>query len=95
MKDFILNFTRILESNPKVYWSIIIGIVGCLALFVVEAVHVQNILVTLNTKDQVLMKTAIDPVARLYFWARIAILGVMVVWSNLEYLKTKKKLGLK
>lgn len=95
MKDFILNFTRILESNPKVYWSIIIGIVGCLALFVVEAVHVQNILATLNTKDQVLMKTAIDPVARLYFWARLAILGVMVVWSNLEYLKTKKKLGLK
>lgn len=95
MKDFILNFTRILESNPKVYWSIIIGIVGCLALFVVEAVHVQNILATLNTKDQVLMKTAIDPVARLYFWARIAILAVMVVWSNLEYLKTKKKLGLK
>ena len=95
MKDFILNFTRILESNPKVYWSIIIGIVGCLALFVVEAVHVQNILATLNTKDQVLMKTAIDPVARLYFLARIAILAVMVVWSNLEYLKTKKKLGLK
>ena len=95
MKDFILNFTRILESNPKVYWSIIIGIVGCLALFVVEVVHVQNILATLNTKDQVVMKTAIDPVARLYYWARIAILAVMVVWSNLEYLKTKKKLGLK
>lgn len=95
MKDFVLNFTRILESNPKIYWSIIIGIVGCLALFVVEAIHVQNILVELNTKDQALMKTTIDPVANLYFWARITVLVVMIVWSNVEYMKTKKMLGLK
>lgn len=95
MKDFILNFTRILESNAKVYWSIIIGIVGCLALFVAEAIHVGNILAALNTKDQVLMKTTIDPIADIYFWARIILLIVMVIWANVEYIKTKKKLGLK
>ncbi len=95
MKDFILNFTRILEKNPKIYWSIIIGIVGCLALFVVEAFHVQNILAALNTKDQALMKITIDPIAAIYFWVRIALLVIMIIWSNLEYLKTKKQLGLK
>lgn len=95
MKDFILNFTRILENNTKVYWSIIIGIVGCLALFVVEAIHVQNILAALNTKDQILMKTTIDPIAQIYFWVRVAVIVLMVIWANFEYLKTKKKLGLK
>lgn len=95
MKDFILNFTRILENNAKVYWSIIIGIVGCLALFVVEAIHVQNILAALNTKDQILMKTTIDPISQIYFWVRVAVIVVMVIWVNFEYLKTKKKLGLK
>lgn len=95
MKDFILNFTRILENNAKVYWSIIIGIVGCLALFVVEAIHVQNILAALNTKDQILMKTTIDPISQIYFWVRVAVIVVMVIWANIEYLKTKKKLGLK
>ena len=95
MKDFILNLTRILENNAKVYWSIIIGIVGCLALFVVEAIHVQNILAALNTKDQILMKTTIDPISQIYFWVRVAVIVVMVIWANIEYLKTKKKLGLK
>ncbi len=30
---FFLNFTRIVENNPRIYWSIIFGIAGCLVLF--------------------------------------------------------------
>jgi hypothetical protein len=52
-KEFFLNLTRIIEANPKIYLSIIVGIAGCLVLFVAEAVHIQKIIELLNTKDQV------------------------------------------
>lgn len=95
MKNFILNFTKIVEKNPKVYWSIILGIVACLALFVIEAFHVQHILTILNTKDQAEMRITIEPIAQSYRWVRIAILIAAIVWSNFEYMKTKALLGLK
>lgn len=41
-KEFFLNLTRIIEANPKIYLSIIVGIAGCLMLFVAEAVHIQK-----------------------------------------------------
>ena len=94
MKDFFLNFTRIVENNPRIYWSIILGIAGCLVLFVAEIVHVQNILADLNTKDQSIMRAAIEPISQQYKWSRIVVVIAAVIWSNVEYLKSKKKLGL-
>ncbi|WP_180183437.1 hypothetical protein [Acinetobacter sp. YH01020] len=94
MKDFFLNFTRIVENNPRIYWSIIFGIAGCLVLFVVEIVHVQNILADLHTKDQNLMRAVIEPISSQYKWSRIVVIVAAVLWSNFEYLKSKKKLGL-
>lgn len=94
MKDFFLNFTRIVENNPRIYWSIIFGIAGCLVLFVAEIVHVQNILADLHTKDQNLMRAAIEPISSQYKWSRIVVIAAAVLWSNFEYLKSKKKLGL-
>ena len=94
MKDFFLNFTRIVENNPRIYWSIILGIAGCLVLFVAEIVHVQNILADLHTKDQNLMRAVIEPISSQYKWSRIVVIVAAVLWSNFEYLKSKKKLGL-
>ena len=94
MQAFLLNFTRILEKNPKVYASLIAGIVLCLVLFVVEAVHIQNLIEALKTKDQALMKAAVEPYSSRYTLARIVVLVVAVIWSSLEYSKTKKALGL-
>ena len=62
-KEFFLNLTRIIEANPKIYLSIIVGIAGCLVLFVAEAVHIQKIIELLNTKDQVVLRAAIEPIA--------------------------------
>ncbi|WOE30405.1 MULTISPECIES: hypothetical protein [unclassified Acinetobacter] len=94
MKDFLLNFTRIVEANPQIYWSIILSIALCLILFVIEAVHVQHILEILTTSDQTRLKQAIDPITQRYTWARIVIVIGAVIWSNYAYLETKKKLGL-
>lgn len=95
MKSFFLNSTRILEANPKVYWSIILGVVACLALFIAEIVHIQNIADALNTRNQATLRASIEPIAQMYQWARVAMILAMVIWSSLEYAKTKKKLGLK
>ncbi len=98
MKSFFLNSTRIVEANPKVYWSIIAGVVACLVLFIAEIVHIQQIVDALNTRDQGVLGAAIEPVAQLYHWARIAIIIIiiiMLIWSSVEYTKTKNKLGLK
>ena len=38
MKAFFLNLTRIIEANPKIYISIIVGIAGCCMLFVAETI---------------------------------------------------------
>ncbi len=94
MQQFFLNLTRIIENNPRIYLSIIFGIALCLLLFVAEAVHVQKIAESLATKDQVALRQAIDPVAQIYSWARIVVLILMCVWSNFEYNRSKKRLGL-
>ncbi|OYW67074.1 MAG: hypothetical protein B7Z24_07835, partial [Pseudomonadales bacterium 32-42-5] len=59
-KEFFLNLTRIIEANPKIYLSIIVGVAGCLVLFVAEAVHIQKIIELLNTKDQAVLRAAIE-----------------------------------
>lgn len=94
MQTFLLNFTRILEKNPKIYASLIVGIVLCLMLFVVEAIHIQNIIEALQTKDQAVMRAVVEPLSTRYTWSRVLILIVAIVWSSLEYHKTKKQLGL-
>ena len=94
MKNFILNFTRIVEKNPKVYWSIILGVVGCLVLFVAEAFHVQHILTVLNSTDRQAMENAAAPIVSTYKWCRVFLLLAMVLWANFEYSKTKKSLNL-
>lgn len=94
MKAFFLNFTRIVENNPRIYWSIIFGLAACLMLFVAEIVHVQNLLSELHTKDQNLMRTMIEPLSSKYKWSRVFSIIVALVWSSFEYLKSKKQLGL-
>lgn len=94
-KEFFLNLTRIIEANPKIYLSIIVGIAGCLVLFVAEAVHIQKIIELLNTKDQVVLRAAIEPIADKYSWSRWSLLILALIWSSLAYSSTKKKLGLK
>ena len=94
MKAFFLNLTRIIEANPKIYISIIVGIAGCCMLFVAEAVHVQKIVESLNTKDQAILRVAIEPISDKYTWTRWSLLLMTFIWSNYEYRSTKKKLGL-
>ena len=94
-KEFFLNLTRIIEANPKIYLSIIVGIAGCLVLFVAEAVHIQKIIELLNTKDQVVLRAAIEPIADKYSWSRWLLLILALIWSSFAYSSTKKKLGLK
>ena len=94
-KEFFLNLTRIIEANPKIYLSIIVGIAGCLMLFVAEAVHIQKIIELLNTKDQAVLRAAIEPIADKYSWSRWFLLILTLVWSGYTYNSTKKKLGLK
>lgn len=94
-KEVFLNLTRIVEANAKIYISIIVGIAGCLMLYVAEAVHVQHIAQLLNTKDQQILRDAIEPVSQTYTWARSLTLIVGGLWSTYEYMTTKKKLGLK
>ncbi|MFH7766649.1 hypothetical protein [Acinetobacter sp. BSP-28] len=94
MKAFVLNSTRILEKNAKVYWSIIFGIAACLILFIAEAVHIQNFMATLNTQDENVLYTAIQPLTQCYSYSRYLVLVLAVLWSSYEYTSTKKKLGL-
>lgn len=94
MNDFILNFTKIVESNTRIYWSILFGIAACLLLYLAEIVHVDQIMTALNTKDQQLLRAAIEPITQQYQWARIMTMLAAVVWSSWEYSKAKKKLSL-
>lgn len=94
MQAFILNLTRILEKNPKVYASIIVAIVLCLSLFVAEAVHIQNLAAALNTKDQAILTAAIEPISSRYSTARIILLLAGFIWSSIEFSRSKKQLGL-
>lgn len=94
MQTFLLNFTRILEKNPRIYICLIAGIVISLMLFVAEAIHIQNMIESLQTKDQNLMREAVEPIASRYRWTRVLVLFVMLIWSIMEFKKTKKLLGL-
>lgn len=95
MKAFFLNLTRIVEKNPRVYFAVIFGMAACMMLFVAEAVHVQTIADALHTRDQAVLKAAIEPVASRYTWSRALAIAVMLFWSVFEYRKTKQQLGLK
>jgi hypothetical protein len=94
MKDFFLNFTKILETNSKIYWSLIIGIVGCLILYIAEIVHIQNVLAQMTSQESTVIRTIIDPIAQRYQWSRIAFIVFALIWSNFQYRKTKKMLNL-
>ena len=94
MKAFFLNFTRIVETNPRIYWSILFGIAAWLVLYVAEIVHIDQVITALNTKDQQMLRAAIAPLNEQYKWARIMAMVTAVVWSSWEYSKAKKKLGL-
>lgn len=94
MKDFFLNFTKILEMNPKIYWSIIVGIAGCLILYIAEIVHIQNILEQLNGQASALIRSVIDPIAQRYQWSRIIFILLAIIWAHFQYRKTKKMLNL-
>lgn len=94
MKDFFLNFTKILESNSKIYWSIIIGIAGCLILYIAEIVHIQNVLGHLNGQESSIVRAVIDPIAQKYQWSRIIVILFAIVCSVIQYYHTKKNLNL-
>ena len=94
MKAFFLNLTRILESNSKIYWSVIVGIAGCLILYIAEIVHIQNLFSQIHSQDGSVVRAVIDPIAQRYQWARFAVFGIAVLWSVLEYFKAKKRLNL-
>lgn len=94
MKAAVLNFAKIIESNPKIYVSIIIGFVACLLLLIVEAVHVQMFAESLATKDQSILKAAIQPLTQRYSLSRYFIIVIALIWSVYSYKKTQKKLGL-
>ncbi|MEG0483592.1 MAG: hypothetical protein RR569_10825 [Acinetobacter sp.] len=94
MKAFFLNLTRILESNSKIYWSVIVAIAGCLILYIAEIVHIQNLFSQIHSQDASVVRAVIDPIAQRYQWARFAVFGIAVLWSVLEYFKAKKHLNL-
>ena len=95
MKDFFLNFTKILETNSKIYWSIIAGIVACLILYIAEIIHIQNLLAHLNAADTLMQRAVLAPIAQRYEWARILVICLTFIWTIWEYFKTKKTLKLK
>jgi len=94
MKAFFLNLTRILESNSKIYWSVIVAIAGCLILYVAEIVHIQSLFSSIHSQDPAVIRAIIDPIAQRYEWARFVVFGLAVLWAILEYFKTKKRLNL-
>jgi hypothetical protein len=94
MKDFFLNFTKILETNPKIYWSVIVGIASCLILYIAEIVHIQNILGQMNGQEATVIRAVIDPIAQRYQWSRVLFIVLALIWSNFQYRKTKKILNL-
>lgn len=94
MQSFFLNLTRILENNARIYWSIIFGLFCCVALYIAEAVHVQLLVNDFNTQNQSILKAAIEPLATRYTTARWIVFILAIVWSAMEYFKSKKTLGL-
>lgn len=93
MKTFILNLTKMIETNPKIYAGLIVGLVGCLLLLIAEAVHIQSVVTQLATQDQAVLREVIHPLTQRYDFSRYLLLIVAVAWSIYEYKATKKKLG--
>lgn len=93
MKAFLLNLTTIIEHNAKIYASIIVGFVGCLLLFIAEAVHVQTLIQSLSSESKTVVKTAIEPLIQRYSLSRYFVMIAAVIWSVYEYKTTKKKIG--
>ena len=94
MKMFLLNLTKIIENNAKIYASIIVGLVGCLLLLIAEAVHIQSVVTALATDNQTILKEAIRPLTQRYNISRYFLIVVALVWSIYEYKTTKRKMGL-
>ena len=94
MKDFFLNFTKILETNSKIYWSIIAGIVACLILYIAEIIHIQSIYPHISSQGSTVVRAVIDPIAQRYQWVRIGMILIALIASNIQYRKTKKMLNL-
>ena len=94
MKDFFLNFTKILETNSKIYWSIIAGIVACLILYIAEIIHIQSIYPHISSQGSTVVRAVIDPIAQRYQWVRIGMILIALIASNFQYRKTKKMLNL-
>lgn len=94
MKAFLVNLTRILEVNSKLYWSVIAGVAGCLILYIAEIIHIQNLLAHLNAADTLMQRAVLAPIAQRYEWARILVICLTFIWTVWEYLKTKKTLNL-
>lgn len=93
MKDFFLNFTKILETNSKIYWSIIAGIVACLILYIAEIIHIQSIYPHISSQGSTVVRAVIDPIAQRYQWVRIGVILIALIASNFQYRKTKKMLN--
>ncbi|WP_228140694.1 hypothetical protein [Acinetobacter sp. TGL-Y2] len=93
MKAFLLNLTTIIEHNAKIYASIIVGIVGCLLLFIAEAVHIQTLIQSLSSESKTVVKAAIEPLIQRYSLSRYFVMIAAVIWSVYEYKTTKKKIG--
>lgn len=94
MKTFILNFAKVIEHNAKIYASIIAGLVFCLILLITEAVHIQLLVDQLVKQDPALIKQAIQPLTTRYSIARYVVIILAILWSVIEYKRTKKKFGL-
>ena len=94
MKTFILNLTKMIETNPRIYAGIIVGLVGCLVLLIAEAVHIQSVVTRLATEDQAMLREVIRPLTQRYDFSRYLLLIVAIAWSIYEYKATKKQLGL-
>lgn len=82
-----------IETNPKIYAGLIVGLVGCLLLLIAEAVHIQSVVTQLATQDQAVLREVIRPLTQRYDFSRYLLLIVAVAWSIYEYKATKKKLG--
>lgn len=93
MKDFFLNFTKILETNSKIYWSVIAGIVACLILYIAEIIHIQSIYPHIASQDSTVVRAILDPIAQRYQWIRIGVILIAFIASTVQYRKTKKILN--
>ena len=83
-----------IETNPRIYAGIIVGLVGCLVLLIAEAVHIQSVVTRLATEDQAMLREVIRPLTQRYDFSRYLLLIVAIAWSIYEYKATNKKLGL-